>query len=113
MALQKLHALETANTNSRCTPPLSKIKCNIDGVVFMNNEIVGWVAIVRSDSGHFVCYIIGFKSGILDLFMTKVIAACEAFLCFILGVRRMPFWKLIIVIFGMLMWYSVSLYGLL
>ncbi|MBA0838997.1 hypothetical protein Goarm_004772 [Gossypium armourianum] len=80
MASQKLHALETANTNSRCTPPLSKIKCNIDGVVFMNNEIVGWVAIVRSDSGHFVCCIIGFKSGIIDPFMTKVIAACEAFL---------------------------------
>ncbi|MBA0597678.1 hypothetical protein Gorai_007478, partial [Gossypium raimondii] len=47
---------------------------------FPQQSTMGTNAIVRSDSGHFVCCIIGFKSGILDPFMTEVITACEAFL---------------------------------
>ncbi|MBA0802721.1 hypothetical protein Gohar_012995 [Gossypium harknessii] len=59
-------------------PLTGKLKCNIDGAVFTNNGVVGWAAIVRSDSGRFVRCIAVFKRRNLDPFMAEVIAAQEA-----------------------------------
>ncbi|MBA0866765.1 hypothetical protein Goshw_024269 [Gossypium schwendimanii] len=54
------------------------LKCNVDGATFVDNEHVGWVAIVHNDVGGFIRCILGFMNSSSDPFMAEILTVREA-----------------------------------
>ncbi|MBA0774744.1 hypothetical protein Gotri_009934 [Gossypium trilobum] len=59
-------------------PSNGMLKCNVNGATFVDNEHVGWVAVLHNDVGGFIRCILGFMNSSSDPFMAEILTVREA-----------------------------------
>ncbi|KAF2295243.1 hypothetical protein GH714_032273 [Hevea brasiliensis] len=61
-------------------PVLGRIKCNFDASIFVGENLTGFAAVVRNDTGHFVLEMSGFRSGNFSPPVAEALALRETLL---------------------------------
>ncbi|MBA0832640.1 hypothetical protein Goarm_017022 [Gossypium armourianum] len=74
-----LGVLSSAVINTkRSKPTISILKFNIDAAPFHEHNAMGWVAVVRDDSGNFIRCITGHVPYLMIPTFAKIFVVCEA-----------------------------------